>query len=233
MDIAIVDDEIHWRNIVKAEVEKIYNNKEICIDIFENGKTYLKSKKQYAISFIDIEMPYMDGFQVIECAKEINNEGLYIILTTHTEMSRKGYLVNAFRYIDKANMADEIVEASKAADILLKRNEYIEINIVGEGNQIIRLKDILYIEAEKHCTLFHTRYGNKKSNSTMNEIENNICKGWFYRCHKSFIVNLDEIYKCDGKIIFMKNGDNLDIARRKRAEFNKIYLNRKYECANC
>lgn len=232
MNIAIVDDEVHWRNIVKEEVEKIYNSKEICIDIFEDGKTYLKSKKQYAVSFIDIEMPYMDGFQVIERAKEVNSEGLYIILTTHTEMSRKGYLVNAFRYIDKAKMAEEIVEASNAADILLQRNEKLEINIVGEGKQVIRLKDIFYIEAEKHCTLFHTRYGNKKSNSTMSEIENNICKGWFYRCHKSFIVNLDEISKCDGKIVYMKNGDDLDISRRKMPEFNKIYLNRKYECAN-
>ena len=66
----------------------------------------------------------------------------------------------------------------------------------------------------------------------MLEIENNICKGWFYRCHKSFIVNLDEISKCDGKIVYMKNGDDLDISRRKMPEFNKIYLNRKYECAN-
>ena len=136
MNIAIVDDEVHWRNVVKEELEKIYNSKEICIDIFEDGKTYLRSKKQYAVSFIDIEMPYMDGFQVIERAKEVNSEGVYIILTTHTEMSRKGYLVNAFRYIDKAKMAEEIVEASNAADILLQRNEKMEINIVGEGKQV-------------------------------------------------------------------------------------------------
>ena len=78
MNIAIVDDETHWRNIVKAEVEKIYNSKEICIDIFRDGITYLKSEKQYEVSFIDIEMPDMDGFQVIECAKEANNDGIYI-----------------------------------------------------------------------------------------------------------------------------------------------------------
>lgn len=131
MNIAIVDDETHWRNIVKAEVEKIYNSKEICIDIFRDGITYLKSEKKYEVSFIDIEMPDMDGFQVIECAKEANNDGIYIILTTHTEMSRKGYLVNAFRYIDKSNMSKEIVEAINAAEVLLRRNDNIEINIVG------------------------------------------------------------------------------------------------------
>ncbi len=131
MNIAIVDDETHWRNIVKAEVEKIYNSKEICIDIFRDEITYLKSEKQYEVSFIDIEMPDMDGFQVIECAKEANNDGIYIILTTHTEMSRKGYLVNAFRYIDKSNMSKEIVEAINAAEVLLRRNDNIEINIVG------------------------------------------------------------------------------------------------------
>ena len=56
---------------------------------------------------------------------------VYIILTTHTEMSRKGYLVNAFRYIDKSNMSKEIVEAINAAEVLLRRNDNIEINIVG------------------------------------------------------------------------------------------------------
>ena len=101
MNIAIVDDESHWRKCVREEIGKICNNKENCIDIYEDGKTYLQSKKQYDISFVDIEMPDMDGFQVIEHAKKGNSEGIYIILTTHTEMSRKGYLVNAFRYIDK------------------------------------------------------------------------------------------------------------------------------------
>ena len=52
-------------------------------------------------------------------------------MTTHTEMSRKGYLVNAFRYIDKSNMSKEIVEAINAAEVLLRRNDNIEINIVG------------------------------------------------------------------------------------------------------
>ena len=200
--------------------------------MYESGKTYLQAKRQYDITFVDIEMPDMDGFQVIERAKEVNNAGVYIILTTHTEMSRKGYLVNAFRYLDKANMSEEIIEAVNAANVLFRRNEKIEINIVGEGIQKIRLKDIYYVEAERHCTLFHTKIGNKKSNMTLSEIESSICKEWFYRCHKSFIVNLDEIMKCDGKIIYMKNGEDLDIAKRKLAEFNRIYLKRMYECAN-
>ena len=232
MNIAIVDDESHWRKCVREEIGKICNNKENCIDIYEDGKTYLQSKKQYDISFVDIEMPDMDGFQVIERAKKGNSEGIYIILTTHTEMSRKGYLVNAFRYIDKANMSEEIAEAIKAADVLLRRNKIIEINIVGEGKHNIRLKDIYYIEAEKHCSIIHTRFGDKKSNMAMADIEDCICKEWFYRCHKSFIVNLDEILRCDGKIIYLKNGKDIDIAKRKLSEFNKIYLQRSYECAN-
>lgn len=232
MNIAIVDDEIYWRECVKGELEKIYDKKENNIDIYKDGKTYLQSKKQYDISFVDIEMPDLDGFQVIQQAREINGEGIYIILTTHNELCNKGYFVNAFRYLDKAKMSDEITEAIKAADVLLRRNKVIEINIVGEGKQNIRLKDIYYIEAEKHCAIIHTSYGDKKSNMAMADIEDSICKEWFYRCHKSFIVNLDEILRCDGKIIYLKNGKDLDIAKRKLTEFNRIYLQRKYECAN-
>ena len=85
---------------------------------------------------------------------------------------------------------------------------------------------------QKGVMLFYTRHGNKKSNIPLSEVENSICKDWFYRCHKSFLINLDEILKCDGKIIYMKNRKDLDIARRKLAEFNRIYFKRKYECAN-
>ena len=38
-----------------------------------------------------------------------------MILTTHTEMSRRGYLVNAFRYLDKVNLKEELKEAFYSA----------------------------------------------------------------------------------------------------------------------
>ena len=66
----------------------------------------------------------------------------------------------------------------------------------------------------------------------MKELETILDEKWFFRCHNSYIVNLDEIASVDKKIIYLKNGNDIDIAQRKAAEFNRAYLRRQFECGN-
>lgn len=232
MRIAIIDDEMHWRENAEYVVSEHYSNVEVIIDTYESGEEYLNSKIMYDISFVDIEMPGIDGFETIENARVYNPDGVYIILTTHTEMSRRGYLVNAFRYIDKINLKDEMTEAMQSAELILGRNKKIEINIIDVGLRKIVLKDIIYIETDKHNILIHTKERDIRSNNTMKEMEEILDDKWFFRCHNSYIVNLDEIASVDKKIIYLKNGNDIDIAQRKAANFNKAYLRRQFECGN-
>lgn len=96
MKIAVVDDDTKCRECICQALIRLDKNKEMEIDEYPNGKRFLLSKKQYDISFIDIEMPGLDGFKTIRMAQKTNSDGIYIVLTTHVEMRRKGYLVNAF-----------------------------------------------------------------------------------------------------------------------------------------
>lgn len=231
MRIAVVDDDVNWRERVKAEILRYNKNKNMEIDTFASGESYLESGQQYDISFIDIEMPKMDGFETIEEARKIWNEGIYIILTTHTEMSRRGYLVNAFRYIDKACL-DEIKEAIDSALIVLGENEKIVVNAIGDGSREVVLKNIIYIETEKHYILVHTKQGTIKCSNNMCDIEEMLQGKWFCRCHNVFIVNLDEISSIKDRIVYLSNGADIDISHRRMSHFKKMYMNRQFECAN-
>ena len=231
MKIAIVDDDIKWRERVRSEIVRYDVNKEMEIDFFTSGEMYLGSKERYDLSFVDIEMPGMDGFETIARAKETDADGIYIILTTHIEMSRKGYVVNAFRYIDKLQL-EEIKEAIDSAKTVLGRNKKIEVNVIGDGVRKITLKNIIYVETEKHYILVHTRQGTIKCSNTMKEIEDMLPDNWFCRCHNAYIVNLDEITHMDDRIVYLSNGSDIDISHRKMNQFRKIYLSRQYECAN-
>lgn len=231
MRIAIVDDDINWRHCVKEEILKYDTYKEMEIDLFASGTQYLESKRHYDISFVDIEMPGVDGFETISKARTNDNDGIYVILTTHTEMSRKGYLVNAFRYIDKAHL-DELKEAIDSAGAVLGRNEKILVNIIGDGPREIVLKNIIYIETEKHYILIHTKQGTLKSSNNMRDIEEMLQDKWFCRCHNVFIVNLDEISHIEGRIAYLSNGDDIDVSHRKMSQFKKLYISRQYDCAN-
>lgn len=231
MRIAIVDDDSNWRERVKTEILRCCRIKDMEIDVFTSGEKYLECGRSYDISFIDIEMPGIDGFETISKAREYCNEGIYIILTTHAEMSRKGYHVNAFRYIDKVHL-EELKEAIDSAIILLGRNEKIVINVIGDSPREIVLKNIIYIETEKHYVLVHTKQGTIKCSNNMKDIEDMLQGKWFCRCHNVFIVNLDEIKRIEDRIAYLSNGDDIDISYRRMSHFRKMYISRQYECAN-
>ena len=231
MRISIVDDEAYWRDLIGKEILRYDIDHDMEIDAYQSGEEYLKSEKQYDLSFVDVEMPGMDGFETISKARLKDPDGIYAFLTTHLEMSRKGYLVNAFRYIDKTKL-EELQEAIHYARILLGRNQKIDVTVIGGGPHKVVLKNIIYIETEGHYIVIHTRQGSFKCSNKMQDIESLLPPNCFSRCHKAYIVNLDEITHMDNRIVYLSDGSNIDVSRRKIVKFRKDYLNRQYECAN-
>lgn len=231
MKIAIVDDDAHWREQIKQKVLQYDVKKEMRIDFYTSGEQYVESKKRYDISLVDVEMSGMDGFDTILKAKEYQPDGLFVILTTHVEMSRKGYVVNAFRYIDKTEL-HELEETIQSAKVVLERNRKIDINVIGGGPRRIALKNIIYIETEKHYVVLHTHHESIKCKNKMQDIESVLPDNSFIRCHKAYIVNLDKISHIDDSRAYLINGNNIEIAQRKIWQVKKAYFNRQYECAN-
>ncbi len=231
MRIAVVDDELQWRSMAKFIIGEYCKDDEVEIDEYDNGVKYLKTQTKYDLTFMDIEMPGLDGFETISRAKRYNRDGLFVILTTHKELSTKGYKVDAFRYIDKARLQD-IDEAIYSAEILLKRNEKITVKVIEDGFREVVLKDIIYIETEKHYTWVHTIHNNYRCSNKISEFEEMLEGRWFYRCHQAIIVNLDEINDIEKDMACMSNGDKIDIAKRKIGNLKKAYLDRMFECAN-
>ena len=118
------------------------------------------------------------------------------------------------------------------AEFILGRNKKIEVNIIDVGTCKIVLKDIIYIETEKHRIVIHTKEKDIRCSNTMKDMVEILDEKWFFRCHNSYIVNLDEIATVDKKIIYLKNGNDIDISQRKATEFNRAYLRRQFECGN-
>lgn len=231
MKIAIIDDSKNWRQKIKEEIFRYLDISDEDIDMYSGGEQYLESQKKYDISFVDIEMAGIDGFETISSARKYNPDGFYIILTTHEELSRKGYIVNAFRYIYKMKL-EELDEAISAIQVLQERNKTIEVSVIGGGIKELELKNIIFFETEKHYILVHTKQGVLKCNNNMRDIENMLPNQWFYRCHKTYIINLDEIKHIDRKIVYLNDGNDVDISRRKVNQFKEIYFNRQYKQLN-
>ncbi len=231
MRIAIVDDEKNWQAIVEAWIRKFPWNVEIEVDVFANGEDFCDAG-EYDVVFMDIEMPGMGGFEAAKICKEKSKETIMVFLTVNTELSRQGYLVNAFRYIDKQYFESEIEEALRAILDLCNKNHVLKFHMLRTGDYEIPLEDILYMETDRRNVVIHTMKQAATSNRKIEELEEELKDYWFFRSHKSYLVNLVNIHEVGKKDIKFANGEIAMLSVRRRSEFKHRYMEYKFRYAN-
>lgn len=229
MKIAIVDDEKRYREKIQDCVKAMLPN--AITELYKNGNDYIKSRDGAELVFVDIEMPGMDGFETIMEAKKINPDAKFIIITTHTELSRNGYKVDAFRYIDKTMLEDEMVEAIESYINIRKDNEFIEIQIKGEKCDV-PIGTLLYFETEKRKVLMVTNKERIICDNNINELYEILKKYNFYMPFRSSIVNLKYVSSFDNHTIVMSDEHMVNLSRRKYQEFKSKYFEYKFNHAN-
>lgn len=232
LKIAVVDDEPLWQQKTVDVIEKKYGLDAPHIDRYSSGREPLDRNTYYDILFMDIEMEGLDGFETAKRYQKQYEYAKIAMLTSHTELSRRGYVVNAFRYIDKACMEAEITEALSAVRKAKEKERCIEVNIVGLGTMPILIKDIIYVNMNRRNILIHTRKGDFISSCTMHEMEDLVKGCGFYRSHRSYLINLDETINYEGMNIIMSDGTKSYLSKDKQSEFKEKLLARKFEMAN-
>ena len=103
MKICIVEDEAVWRDKIRAVIKKYSRDKNILFQIhsYSNGKDFMKNMDADLV-FLDIELAEGEnGFELAEKLMDSGNQCKICFLTSHTELARLGYRVNAFRYNDR------------------------------------------------------------------------------------------------------------------------------------
>ncbi|MBS9524513.1 response regulator transcription factor [Litoribacter alkaliphilus] len=170
------------------------------------------SEKKVDILFLDIEMPEMNGLELLETLIEKPQ----IIMTTYNN----SYAVPAFDYEVADFLLKPIVNYSrflKAVNKALKNLEHANRKAVNFDNEQIfvkidsllmnfNLRDILYIEAFGDYVKIHTNDKMYITHAKLKTVEETLPHNAFSRVHRSFIVRLDKIDNIDLS--------NLEIAKR-------------------
>jgi len=241
----IVDDEIHcletlaWElreNCPEVEVIAKCSTAQQAIDCIQVEKPDLV--------FLDIEMPMLNGFDVLSRLDDIEFE--VIFTTAYDEFALKAIKVNALDYLLKPIDADELIQAIdkikhtkgnySTQDLLEKlfetlRSKHPRFTSIAlptmEGLEFISLDDIVHCESCSNYTKIYTRQGESLLISkTLKEIERQIKGPQFFRVHHSHLVNLTLIQKyIKGKrgYLIMKNGHEIPVARSKKEEFLNLF----------
>ncbi|MFZ1677831.1 MAG: LytTR family DNA-binding domain-containing protein [Saprospiraceae bacterium] len=239
----IIDDESKGRNALKQKLKEYCPQVELLGEA-ENGGEGLRLIEQHnpVIVFLDIEMPMMNGFEMLQ---NLPAKNFHLIFTTaYDQYAIKAIKYAAFDYllkpidIEELQMTIKKAEQQIALNNTAERLETLTHNLSGknqlkkiaiptmEGLLFFNLSDIVYLEAESNYTTLHfLNHPKLMASRTMRDFEELLPSDMFFRTHQSYIINLNFIkryLKGDGGQIEMQNGHFVDVSRRKKEEFIKM-----------
>ena len=230
MKIAVCDDEKATREQITSLIKAVKSDIEVVA--FASGDELIKSKENFAVSFLDVQMQGTSG---IDVAKHIRDEqerkgtekSIIIFITGHREYMESAFDVNAFHYLvkpideDKFNVVFN--RALKEVSVKEKRQKHSIVLKHNGMQKKVLLKDIYYIESSNKKVVFHTKDGKLDTYGKMEEWEKELGNS-FYRCHRGYLVNMEKITADSTDTIEVVGGDLLILARKKYSDFIKAYM---------
>ncbi len=226
MNIAIVEDQESWQRELRRYTLGCFKDT-VIVQCFESGRNFLASDMRFDIVLMDVELENEDGFQVGYEYKKAYPEGILIFVTMHAELSRIGYRVNAFRYVDKAH-PDELTEALRSAEAKFIQCEYLKLHVVSKGDISVLYKDILYIETYERNIQVYTGRGSYICLGNISKLAGALKEYGFFYVHRSFLVNVEAIDSFSRKSITLKNGKNIDISSKRYGNFKEYFFEWKF-----
>jgi two-component system LytT family response regulator len=190
------------------------------------------------VIFLDIEMPRMDGFKMLQEIKEIDFEVIFV--TAYNQYAIEAIRFSAFDYLVKPvvikdllatveRLADKTRRKSKERMEILRqrlsdaRSQENTIPVpTSDGIEFLQIREIIRIESNSNYSRIVLDGGRKiVVAKLLREFEDLLGGYRFYRVHNSHLINLLYVKKYvrgDGGQIVMRNGDVVEISRRKKDE---------------
>jgi two-component system LytT family response regulator len=190
------------------------------------------------IVFLDIEMPVMNGFVMLQ---QLNYKSFALIfVTAYDHYAIKAIRYSALDYLVKPVEVEELKGA--VAKALINRNNHssqLQLELLleqlhrkqparigiptNDGLRFLNIENIIHLEASKNYTFIHLSSNQSYLVSrTLKDFEEMLPPETFLRIHHSTIINkyyVEKYIRGDGGQVLMQNGTVLDVSKRKKADF--------------
>ena len=238
----IIDDEPKGRLALREKLNLYCTNVKVVAEA-SNGKEAISLIQQYhpQLLFLDVEMPVMNGFEMLNNIKERN---FHIIFTTaYDQYAIKAIKYAAFDYLLKPIDIEELRFSISKIDQIENKTLGKQVEIMQQNLQLPKknfnklavpslegllffdVSSIIHLEAHSNYTIIHfTNHPKVTASKTLKEFEELLSADIFFRPHHSHIINLQFIkryIKGDGGQVELENGTYVDISRRKKEDFLK------------
>jgi len=216
------------------------------ISVCHNASDALAAIQKYKpdLIFLDVEMPRMNGFEMLEQLSSVNFE--IIFTTSYDQYALKAIRFSAIDYLLKPVDSEELLKAvqkvihrsqkpiAQQLEILMQKihQPSTPINKIAmptmEGLQMIPVDSIISCESDSNYTILLLKNNRKIIVSrTLKEIEELLEEHSFVRVHRCYLANLNEVEKYvkgEGGYLVMSDGTTINVARNKKEVLMKKFL---------
>ncbi|MCI0349739.1 MAG: response regulator [Acidobacteriales bacterium] len=228
----IVDDEELARQVLR-EFLASYQDIQIvaeCVNGFEAVKTV--SELNPDLLFLDIQMPKLDGFEVLEL---IGRDRAVVFVTAFDEYAIRAFEIHAVDYLLKPFSAERFAAALARAKQRLNSKTPVSSELAGSARppgkcleripvrdgtrvHIIPVSKLDYAEAQDDYVALSTEGKKHLKQQTISSLETGLDPANFLRIHRSYIVNLErvtkiEAYSKDDHLVVLTTGAQLPVSR--------------------
>lgn len=168
------------------------------------------------VCFLDIIMPETNGIALAEKLRAAGYTGEIVFITGSNDFACESYRVNAFSYLLKPLSSDNVRGILEKLDYVLKNKDKEGLLIKTSGAaRFIMFRDISYVEVIQHKVYFRLKNGEEtETTATFSELSRSfLTNNRFIRCHRSFIVNMDNVSSVTGREIIMRGGARIPISK--------------------
>ena len=227
LSIAVCDDEvIECCNMAKRIKEIMEEIKMPCIiRQFQSGGELLQTLESFDVVFLDIIMRELDGIKTAQIFRERASDKILIFVSSSREYVFEAYDVEAFQYLLKP-VDDRKLKSVLQKAVLKTESRLQEFIIVSRERQKKKLflDDIYYFEIKGRMVDAHGPEGIFTYYEQMGKLENKLQDKGFFRCHKSYLVNLKYVDRYNRQEVILENGEKVVIAKRRYEQFVREVL---------
>lgn len=191
-----------------------------CIDLCSCGAELLDfdTLLSYDAIFLSAKLRTTNGINIATYLRKLGYANIIVFVTSCENYATRAYHVDAFRFILKANLKEELAECVEA--IIQK----LGLKQIVVSDSDIKVKDLLYAESDRHKIILHFVCGKTlKMRGKLTDFERRINANDMLRVHQSYLVNMNYIQSIRCCQITLINKEIIPVPKSKyRLVKNKI-----------
>ena len=225
--IAICDDEKHMSDHIRSFVSDFFRkkNQESIIHMFSSGEELLSYNGQIDILFLDIQMKDMDGMETARKLRADQFRGFLVFITVLKEMVFQSFEVQAYDYLVKP-VDEKQFEKTMERLYASMQNASEDSLLVQKGyeRRIIAMDEIIFCEIIDRKIYLNLTSGEVVDYYERIEKLETKLDNRFYRCHRSYLINLKYLKSYKNGTAYMDNGKEIPVSRLRSREFSGVVL---------